>query len=127
MVPCSKINYQCLKNLFAMFETIFPYSKIYFHDSKFHYTFAGNLVSLRVISAAPLDFKVFLCQRKVFLWQKIISMPTKSISMPAKSISMPKVNESMTNYMLRSNNAMSNPQRTESLVLRLLTCLIMLL
>ena len=92
-----KINYQCLKNLFAMFETIFPYSKVYFDDSKFHYTFAGNLVSLRVISAAPLDFKVFLCQRKVFLCQQKVSPCQRK---PAYLL----LNGSMTNHMLRSNN-----------------------
>ena len=73
-----------------MFETTFPYSKIYFHDSKFHYTFAGNLVSLRVISAAPLDFKVFLCQRKVSPCQRKLAYLL--------------LNGSMTTHMLRSKN-----------------------
>ena len=87
-----------------MSETIFPYSKIYFHDSKFHYTFAGNLVSLRVISAAPLDFKVFLCQRKVFLCQQKVSPCQRK---PAYLL----LNGSMTNHMLRSNDEYSAEHR----------------
>ena len=110
-----QIYFPCLKK--------FPYSKIYFHDSKIYYTFAGNIVSLRVLSAAPLDFKVFLCQQKVFLWQKVFLCWRKYFYSKEKYFNAKKsilclqkvypckrkpayllVNENMTNHMLRSNN-----------------------
>ena len=93
-----KINYQCLKNLFAMFEkNIFIFKNL----------FQWFEISLHICRKSCVSASHFRRPARL----QGISMPTKSISMPAKSISMPKktgfyllLNGSMTNHMLRSNN-----------------------
>ena len=126
-----KINYQCLKNLFAMFEkNIFIFKNL----------FQWFEISLHICRKSCVSASHFRRPARL----QGISMPTKSIFMAknyfyanekhfyaSKKYLHAKENRLICCWMevwqiICWEVTMSNPQSTESLVLRLLTCLIML-